>query len=61
LPAPKPLTAGERLRSAADQLYMLAERSDTPQGSLVAVQVLQDDIETVAGDIRAVVRGRGFR
>lgn len=57
--APKPRTAGERLRMAADQLYDLAERADTPQRSLTAVQMLHDAIETVAGDVRAVVRGRG--
>lgn len=57
--APTPRTAGERLRAAADQLYALSERADTPQRSLTAVQMLHDEIETVAGDVRAVVRGRG--
>ena len=61
MPAPKRPSAGERLRVAADQLYALAERADTPPQSLVAVQALQDQIETVAGDVRSVVRGRGFR
>lgn len=59
--APQPRTAGERLRLAADRLYALAERAETPSRSLVAAQLLHDDIETVAGDVRAVVRGRGFR
>ncbi|WP_267397750.1 MULTISPECIES: hypothetical protein [unclassified Sphingomonas] len=59
--APKPRTAGERLRLAGDRLYALADRADTPQRSLIAVQMLHDEIETVAGDVRAVVRGRGFR
>lgn len=59
--APKTLTQGDRLRIAAEQLLDLADRSDTPSPSLIALQTLHDDIETVAGDVRAVVRGRGFR
>lgn len=59
--APQFLTAGQRLRVAADLLYELAERADTRQASLAAVQVLQDEIEAVAGYVRAVVRGRGYR
>jgi len=55
--APKHRTPGERLRDAADRLYGVAERADTPQRSLVAVQMLHDEIETIAGDVRAVVRG----
>jgi len=58
--APKPRTPGQRLRDAADQLLDLAERYDTPSSSLVALQRLHDDTETVAGDVRAVVRGRAF-
>ncbi len=61
MPAPTSLTAGQKLRVAADQLYELAERADTPSRSLVAVQMLHDAIETVAIDVRAVVRGRGHR
>jgi hypothetical protein len=61
MPAPKPLSAGARLRQSADQLYELAERADTQSRSLVAVQLLHEEIETVAGDVRAVVRGRGFQ
>ncbi len=56
--APKPRTSGERLRHAADTLYHLAERADTPQRSLTAVQLLHDEIEEVAVEVRAVVRGR---
>ena len=59
--APKPLTAGDRLRIAAEQLLDLADRFDTQQPSLLALQHLHDDTEAVAGDVRAVVRGRGFR
>ncbi len=59
--APKPLTPGDRLRIAAEQLLDIADRFDTPGHSLVQRQVLHDDTETVAGDVRAVVRGRGFR
>lgn len=59
--ATKPLTAGDRLRIAAERLVDLADRTDTQQASLLALQVLHDEIETVAGDVRAVVRGRGFR
>lgn len=61
MPAPKPISAGETLRQAADRLYMLAERADTPTRTLDARQRLHNDIETVAGDVRAVVRGRGFK
>lgn len=61
MPAPKTLTAGQKLRVAADRLYELADRADTPSPSLVAVQLLHDAIETVASDVRAVVRGRGHR
>lgn len=57
--APQPRTAGERLRHAGEQLLILAERADTPQRSIGAVQQLHDAIETIAGDVRAVVRGRG--
>ena len=56
--APKPLTPGDRLRLAAEQLLDLADRTDTPQRSINAVQQLHDDIETVAGNVRAVVRGQ---
>jgi hypothetical protein len=55
--APKQRTPGERLRDAADRLYAVAERADIPQRSLVGVQMLHDEIETIAGDVRAVVRG----
>jgi hypothetical protein len=58
MPAPKPLTPGDRLRLAGEQLLDLADRADTPQRSIAAVQQLHDEIETVAGDVRAVVRGR---
>jgi hypothetical protein len=61
MPAPKSFTAGQKLRVAADQLYELAERADTPSPSLIAAQLLHDQIETVAGDVRAVVRGRGYQ
>lgn len=56
---PRP-SAGERLRTAADRLYALAERWETQQRSLVAVELLHQETEQVAGDVRAVVRGRGF-
>lgn len=55
-----PPTAGQRLRRAAEQLLDLADRAETPQRSLTAVEMLHNEIETVAGDVRAVVRGRGF-
>ncbi len=58
--ATKPRTSAEKLRNAADQLYMLAERYETPQRDLVALQRLHDDTETVAGDVRAIVRGLSF-
>lgn len=55
-----PRSAGERLRTAADRLYALAERWDTQQRSLVALELLHQETEQLAGDVRAVVRGRGF-
>lgn len=58
--APKRQTTGARLRAAADELYLLAERAETPARDLVSVQRLHNDIETVAGEVRAVVRGRPF-
>ena len=58
--APKPLTQADRLRIAAEQLVDLADRYDAPVQSLVQRQLLHDDTEAVASDIRAVVRGRGF-
>ena len=59
--APTARTKGEQLRNAADRLYALSERWDTEQRSLSARQQLHHDTETVAGEVRAVVRGRGFR
>lgn len=56
--AAKSRTAGERLRDAGERLLDLAERWDTPTRSLAVRQRLHDDVETVAGDVRAVVRGR---
>ena len=53
-------TTGQRLRDAAEQLYELAERADTPSARTIDVQILQDGIERVAGDVRAIVRGRPF-
>jgi len=58
MPAPKPLTMGQRLRHAAEQLIDLADLADLDHRSLPATQQLHDGIETVAGDVRAVVRGR---
>ncbi len=56
--APKPQSEGERLRHAGERLLDLADRWDTPTRSLAARQRLHDDVETVAGDVRSVVRGR---
>lgn len=50
-------TGGDTLRLAADRLYALAERYDTPRGSLAAREQLHDEIEAAAADVRAVVRG----
>lgn len=59
--APKPLTQADRLRIAGERCFELADRYDSPPQSLVQRQVLHDETEAVAGDVRAVVRGRGFR
>jgi hypothetical protein len=55
--APKPMSAGDCLRRAGERLMDLADRWDTPTRSLSARQTLHDDVETVAADVRAVVRG----
>jgi hypothetical protein len=57
MPAPQP-TTGSRLRRAAEQLLDLADRADTPRRSIAMTEQLHDEIETVAGDVRASVRGR---
>lgn len=59
--APQPRTVAEQLRDAGDQLFRLADLAETPQRAHSAVDRLRDEIETVAGDVRAIVRGRGFR
>lgn len=55
--APQPRSGGDALRLAADRLYALAERHDTPQRCIAERQKLHDAIEGVAADVRAVVRG----
>lgn len=59
--APKPRTAGERLRDAGERLIDAGDRWDTETRSLVARQRLHDDVETASADARAVVRGAGGR
>ena len=59
--APQPRTVAEQLRDAGDQLFRLADLAETPQRAHSVADRLRDVIETVAGDVRAFVRGRGFR
>ncbi len=59
--APQPGTVAEQLRDAGDQLFRLADLAETPQRAHSVADRLRDEIETVAGDVRAIVRGRGFR
>jgi hypothetical protein len=59
--APQPRTVAEQLRDAGDQLFRLADLAETPQRAHSVADRLRDEIETVAGDVRAIVRGRGFR
>ena len=54
--APQP-TLGSRLRHAAELLYDLADRADTPRPSIRATEQLHDEIESVAGTVRATIRG----
>lgn len=61
MPAPKSLTEGELLRRLGEELIYYGEQWDTPTRSLVVRQRLHNDVETVASDVRAVVRGRGAR
>jgi hypothetical protein len=51
------ITAGERLRRAAEKLMDCADRWE---GAADRHQ-LHDDVETALDDARIVVRGRGFR
>ena len=55
--APQP-TLGSRLRHAAEKLYDLADRADTPRSSIAVTEQLHEEIEIIAGDVRASVRGR---
>lgn len=55
--APQPRTAAEQLRDAGDQLYRLADLAETPQRAHTAAERIRDEIETVAGTVRAIVRG----
>jgi len=59
--ASQPRSVAEQLRDAGDQLYRLADLEETPQRNHSDRSFLRDEIETVAGDVRAIVRGRGFR
>lgn len=59
--APQARSVAEQLRNAGDQLYRLADLEETPQRISSDRSFLRDEIETVAGDVRAIVRGRGFR
>ena len=59
--APQARTAAEQLRDAGDQLYRLADLAETPQRAHSSADRLRDEIENVAGDVRSIVRGRGFR
>ncbi len=59
--APQPRTLADQLRDHGDQLYRLADLAETPQSVHSSVDRLRDEIESVAGDVRSIVRGRGFR
>jgi hypothetical protein len=59
--ASQPRTVAEQLRDAGDQLYRLADLAETPKRVHSIADRLRDEIETVAGDVRSIVRGRGFR
>ncbi len=59
--APQPPSVAEQLRDAGDRLYRLADLAETPQRAHSANDRLRDEIESVAGDVRSIVRGRGFR
>lgn len=59
--ARQPRSVAEELRDAGDQLYRLADLAETPQRAHSANDRLRDEIESVAGDVRSIVRGRGFR
>ncbi len=54
-------SVAEQLRDAGDQLFRLADLAETPRSAHSATDSLRDEIETVAGDVRSIVRGRGFR
>jgi hypothetical protein len=59
MPAPKPLTTGEKLRRVADELYVLAGEYDIPSRSTARVDLLVGCVERACADGRRAVRGPG--
>lgn len=56
-----PRTLADQLREQGDQLYRLADLDETPQRDHGAARErIRDGIETVAGEVRSLARGRGF-
>lgn len=51
-------TKADRLRGLADDLYSVAQAYDEPSRSICRADALVARTETIAGEIRAVVRGR---
>ena len=53
-----PPTAAEKLRLLADTLLDLADRHEVPSQTTTRAEQLIGEVEQVAEDVRAVVRGR---
>lgn len=58
--APAP-TTGQRLCAMADQLYALGDAYDATERDSDARRRANDLLEELAGEVRSVPRGRGFR
>lgn len=56
--ASSPRTAADRLRQQADVLLTLADQFESPSRSTARAERLIAEVEQVATDVRAVVRGR---
>jgi len=53
-----PPTAAEKLRLLAEALFDLADRHEVPSLTTTRAEQLIGEVEQVAEDVRAVVRGR---
>lgn len=52
------LTVAEQLRRQANLLLALADQYERPSRTLARAELLIDDVEQIAADVRAIARGR---